>query len=340
VAMEHNNVYRFTGEILRSIIKEKGLEILNDTQALEAQLKEKHCDEKTLYQVLLVIKVSNFNRYIPQIRTGISMVDINNIVSCTEKETGFSKKTIKAVLSSIFYGLSLPTALESVVLPADKGEIIKDVALIEFEQYESKLKEIDRAINERDNEKIVEYAADLELMAKAGHPEALYLKGLCYYCGIGTEENFHEAQRYLQTAAKGGSIRANALLGDLYFNERTLPDYDRAFKHYTVIGAVAFSPKRQKNVQIILQQKDTNVVDVGLSVALWVVMLIFNIMLGSGTFSFDGASHWITAIISIVLSTAVLAFGVLDFLRTKYNSVKWIVPCMAVVTMLFAMIAL
>lgn len=333
-------MYSVAGSMLRDIIKQNGQDILNDVPKLEEEFRKRQCNEKVLYQILLMIKCSNLNRYIPQIATGISMIDINNIVSCAEKETGLSKKTIKTVLTCIFYGLSLPTELETVVFPTERGFESRDVVMAEFAGYDAQLKEIEKAIMERNNEQIVAYAQDLEKMAKSGHPEALYLKGYCYYCGVGTEENFSSALQCLEAAAVGGSIRANALLGDIYFMDYTRPDYNLAFKHYTVIGSVALSETRQQRVRVILEQKDTNKVDMFLIALLWIMTLVFNICLGKGSFSYDGASHWVSASFSIFFNTFFVGIGAYCIIKERYNSIKWVIPCIMVATLFGAMIVL
>ena len=328
------------GNCLRKIIAERGPEILKDCAALGVELKKTNCNEAVYYQILLLLKVSNLTQYIPQISTGISMIDINNIVSCAEKQTGLSKKTIKMVLSAIFFGLSLPSSLEHVVFPKDKTYAFRDSVMDDLQKYDAKLREIHNYILLDRIKEFMELVPILDTAVRAGHPEALYLKGLCFYKGFGTEEKLEDARYYLSLAAKNGSVRAHALLGDIYFEDPYFPDYDAAFKQYTIIGAVPLSEKRQKSVAVILQQKKTNIIDLGLASALWVLILVFSLLMGGGTFSYDFAPHWGGAICAIIFSTLVLVAGVLSFVYKKYNSIKWVIPVMMLIALLFAKIAI
>lgn len=325
---------------LRDLIRDHGVEVLGDLPGLETKLKEKQCNNKIIYQILLLLNSSNVNRYIPQIQTGISMIDINNMVAVAEKETGLSKQTIKSLLSCILYGLSLPTAIESIVIPtASGGYAGQDKAILDFADYNREMQIIESAIEQKAEGRVAEYADKLEAMAKAGHPEALYLKGVCYQEGIGTEADTGLALYYLKAAAHNGSNRANARLGDWYF-ESNMPNYTKAFDYYTVIGATALSKKRRENLKIILWQKHTNLFVVIYAALLLIALTVFNVCIGNGTFSANGEPHWACAILSMVLTTAFFGAGVWSFIKAKYNSLKWILPAMMVPFALLALIAL
>lgn len=338
---EYQSSYNTAGTILRAIIKENGQDILKDVDKLYDALRDKKCDNTIAYQILLVIKSSNISRYFSQFATGISMVDVNNIIASAEKETGLSKKSIKSIVSCIFYGLSLPTTLSTVIIPTDDDYQVRDSATGEFFKYGNALSIITKAINDADVSVFKEHADELEQMSRAGHPTAHYLKGLCYYKGFCTEQDNKKAMHYLKLAAKGGNVNANAMLGDLYFNDdEVLFHYDLAFEHYTVIGAVGLSKKRQQNVKVILEQKKVNFLDLSFAIILWIIALVFNILLGSGVFSIDSANHWVCASFSIAFSTIFVALSALNLFAKKFNSIKWVIPCIVFVTMLFACFAL
>ena len=331
-------MYTAAGVILRNIIKEAGADILNDIPALQQALIAKKCNETAMYQLLLLLQSSSMSRYIPQVTTGISMIDINNIVTNAQRNTGLSKKTIQSVLSAVFYGLSLPTALESVVIPEENnGQTMADKAIVEWEEYEKPLDEIEKAIGSNDEKTLVEMAPTLEKAMRAGIADAQYLKGICHYNGIGAPKDPALAKRYLTLAADNGCVRASAVLGDIHFAARR---YTKAFEYYTVIGAIAISKPRQNNVRVILEQQTVNRKSLLMSGITWALLLVFNILFGSGTFSAGGDMHWVCASFSILLTTLGLAAGVYSLTIRKYDGIKWVIPVMVAVTLLFTLIAL
>ncbi len=334
------DVYRQTGIILREIVKETGPDILKDSAVLEQKLKERNCNDKILHQIMLITNSSNFNRYIPQISTGISMIDVNNIVLSAQRECGLSKDTIKCVLTSILYGLSLPTALETITVISDDGTITqKDTAIVDYEMYAEKYEKLLNAYASESQDLFVELMPELERMVNAGFPNAIYLKGLCYYNGFTTEKNIELAIKYFKIAAKSGCVNAATTLGDCYF-ERSFPDYTKAYEYYTMLGASGLTNRSKHNLKVILEQKSTNFITMALTLALFVLILIFNVFMASGSLSADGSSHWVSAVFSIIFNIAVFGVSVYSFIQKKYNSIKWVVPCMVVITMLFALIAL
>lgn len=335
-----NPAYKAAGIALRELIRDHGTEVLGDLTALEAKLKEKQCQDAVIYQLLLLLQAGNVQRYIPQVKTGISMIDINNIVTVAEQETGLSKSAITALLSALLYGLSLPTTIESVVIPTDGHDYARrDLAFADYADYVRELQLLEQAVEQKAEGRVAEHAKALDTMARAGHPEALYLKGVCYEEGIATEPDTGKALHYFKAAAENGSNRANARLGDHYF-EATVPHYTKAFSYYTVIGATALSPERRDNLKAILGQKNSNVFVMAFAAVLLALLTALNIAMGSGAFSADDAPHWVCAVISMVLNFGVFGVGVWSFIAAKYNSLKWIAPAMIVPFALLALIAL
>lgn len=335
--------YKKAGEILRNIIRDNGSEILNDHTVLAEKLREHRCDEVIVCQILIMLKASNIPNYFPQQKTGISMIDINNIISCAVAETGLSRITVKNITSALLYGLSMPTDIETVVLP-DEDYTLSDLAHTDFADAEQCLIRLESAIEDDDEEIVAEYAEKLEYLVKAGHPKALYIKGYCHCTGLGAVKDIDLAVKYLKASSAGGCAKAGALLGDFYFrgaNEHgKYPYYTKAFEQYTAIGSIALNEQRQNRIIAILNQANTNLKTLVFSGILLVGIIIFNILLGNGTFSFDGDSHWALSVISIILNSAVFGFGVFSSIKFKYDTVKPIVPAMAAITMLFALWAI
>lgn len=332
--------YTKLGEKLRNIIRDNGNDILNDAVLLSEKLKEHGCDEIAQSQLLLMLKASNIKNYIPQQKTGISMVDVNNIITCAVAETGLSRITVKNLTTALLYGLSMPTDIESVVLP-DENYRLSDVAFADFEEYEEYLENALCALDELDEEAFAEYSEKIEYLVKAGHPKALYIKGYCHFKGFGAVKDDALAIKYLKASSACGFAKAGALLGDIYYNgaqkKGKYPYYTKAFEQYTAIGAITLDEERQKRVTAVLHQTATNVRTLIFAGIYLFGIIAFNILLGSGAFSFDGDSHWTLAVFSILFNSAVFGLGVFSSIKFKYDTVKPIIPVMTVITMLFAL---
>ncbi|MBQ3075926.1 MAG: sel1 repeat family protein [Clostridia bacterium] len=328
-----------TGDLIRRIIQENGKEILMDTLSFSQKFLEKGGDPTVSKQLSLIVEAGNIRNYLAQTETGISLIDVNNIISCSEKATGLNRKIVKDLVSDLLHGLSMPTQLERVVLPTSKGYQLQDISFTAFGDCEKDLEEIGKLLEKKDMEGYAQYAQRLEDLAGAGHPEALYLKGICFYEGIGTQKNSSAALPFFRAAAYSGHLKAQAMLGD-YYAQLGYPLNTKAFGYYTALGSTALSDQRKKRVSAILNQEKTNFTTlIGGGVFLFLI-LVFNILLGAGVFSYDGVSHWIGAIFSILLNVATFFLAVLSFVKYRYDSVKWMIPAMAVITFVFAMLIL
>ena len=331
--MSLETAYSNAGEILRKTVKEKGPDVLQDLEAVENSLKSGNCDATATRQILLFLQTSNIVRYIPQTQTGISMIDVNNIIFRTENESGLNKDIVNRILVVVLYALSLPTALETVVIPTASGTRYNDKAIESSDKYEDKLTEIKKAILANDIEKLTPLLPELNRMAENGYAEALYQKGLCYYNACGVEENISEAIKYFDMAAHNGCISAYATLGDCYF-QNEIPNYTKAFECYTALGAIANSKKRQENIKTILEEKRVNVKLLAANIVFVIAIIIFNVFLAKGSFSAYGETRVFAAIVSIVLSLAALSLSVFSFIKMRFNSIRWVTPLIFVLAMI------
>lgn len=330
--MNLDTTYSKVGEILRNAVNEKGTEIFTDIDGIESVLNNENCDKKVTRQLLLFLQTSNIARYIPQRQTGITMVDVNNIIYRTECESGLKKDTVKKLLVVIFYALSLPTSLETVIIPTDAGIKFNDKVMEPSDEYESKLAAIGKAISDRDLEALVPMMPELNRMADNGYAEALYQKGLCYYEACGVEYDLLEAIKYFKMAAQNGSINAYASLGDCFF-ENVIPNYTEAFKCYTMLGSIATSKKRQENIKVVLEERKLNIKLLTTNFVLVAFLIIFNIFYAKGTFSVNGEEHIVSAAVSIILSLLAFALSVVSFIKWRYNSIRWATPLIFVLAM-------
>ncbi len=337
--MKKDNKYLAVGELLREIIRESGPQILKDISALETALNEKKCNTTVTYQLLLMLSSSNVARYIPQQSTGISMIDINNIIVYTEKETGLSRTTVKGLLSAVLYGLSIPTDIASVTIPDADGYVLRDVALVNFENYQDDVDVLNEALIERDEDLIAKYADKLELMVNAGHPEALYIKGVCCLYGIATVEDSKKAKKYLLAAYHSGCTRAGAMLGDISYNKGFLSN-TKTFNYYTALGAIALNDERKNRVKALMHQKTCNKKTIISTIVLLLAAALFSFLCGSGILSVNGSMRVGMIITPVILNLGVLISGIVLSIKYKYDNVKWMLPAIIAITMLFAAMSL
>ncbi len=337
--MNTETVYSNAGVILRAGLQKNGVEFLGQFDSLEEYLKSNKCDTTVICQLLLFLRTSNIIRYIPQTHTGISLIDINNIISCAEATSGLCRDTIKKILVTVLYGLSLPTSLTTIEIPTESGRRYKDAVLEPVDKYEQKLSTISKAIKERDLDTLAPLFPELNRMADNGNAEALYQKGLCYFYGVGIEENDNEAQKYFEMAAHNGSVKANAALGDYCF-QADIPNYTQAFAYYTMLGSIANSKERQKRVKIIVEEKHLNSKLIVANAILLVFLIVFDVFMINGAFSAYGTHHAFWGIVSIVLAVAGFSLSVLNYIKLRYNSIMWATPLIFVLDMLCVLFAL
>ena len=341
---ENIEEYKNLGAIIRAIITEKGADILNNSDAFSKALRDKKVNSIVVMQLTLLLEAGNIRNYLSQIKSGITMIDVNNMIVCAEEKTGLTKKKLKLLLTSMLYGLSLPSAIETVVIPQSNDDFVQtDKAIITADQYSKSIENIKEAVKNKDEKKLNDLSVEFETLIKAGIPEALYLKGMCYKIGIGTESDIKKGIKYIMAAADAGHAEANAVMGDYYFdNEYTydFTNYTKAFNYYTQIGAVALSDERKNNLKTIIASKKQNIIQLALTGLLMIVIFVFNQNLGSGSFSTDVKTHWGWAIVSDVLCLITYGFSIYEYIKANYNKTKWAGATMFIITAIAAFFAL
>lgn len=331
--MNPGTAYSNAGEILRKAVNEKGPAVLQDLDAVESSLKSGGCDPAAMRQILLFLQTGNIARYLPQTQTGVSMIDVNNIIFRTECESGLNKDVVKKILVAVLYALSLPTALETVAIPTASGTQYQDKRLESSEKYDQKLAETKKAILANDEKALTPLLPELNRMADNGYAQALYQKGLCYYNACGAEKNVAEAEKYFDMAARNGCVEAYAALGDCCF-QKEIPNYTRAFECYTALGAIANSKERQENIKTILEEKRVNAKLLAANFVLVAALVVFNVFLAKGSFSAYGETHVFAAAASIVLSLAAFSLSVFSLIKKRFNSIRWATPLIFVLAMI------
>lgn len=333
-----NDKYLQFGHTLREIISRSGKEILTNPDELDAILREKKASSTLSLQLLLFLHTSNFKKYLSQKEIGLSMIDINTLVLNGERTTGMNRDTVKNILIALLYGLSIPTDLATVHIPGNYDKTHhKEIRLSEYDGDRAYLKQIDIAILEKDERKLSDAIPALHRMVQAGNPWAQYYLGLCYYEGICTEKNIRSALELFAASVNGGCIEARAMLGDCFYYGTW--DHTKAFEHYTTVGTVALSKKRQKNLKSLIQEKKTNFHLLIFNGILLFSLILFNVFLFKGSFSVDAVKHPVSIFVSVMLA---LFYGtaVAELKFKPYCSIQWLAPLMLFFQLLFTVFIL
>lgn len=318
--------YSKIGEDLRKAVGQFGTDFLRDTEKVTEYLNSRHCDATAVYQFGLFLHSGNLTRYIPQIKSGIGMVDVNNIYVNSCQATGLNTDVVRQLLLAGLYALSLPTQLGSVYDPSLplKGASLE--ALYQEEGAAEKLGAIREAVAARDEKAVKELLTPLNRMAGAGYTEAIFLRGQCLMTGLGVERNEVEGLKDLEQACANGYVPAYAAMGDYYFSEPIRKNYTKALQYYTMMGAVAHTKERQNNIRVAMEQKATNKKLWIANVILSVLLVLCNVLLMSGVLSGGGKVKIGWSVVSVVFSLLGLAPAVLSKLRTPYNSIRAAIP--------------
>ena len=338
--------YQKAGNALRGLVKQsQGRDI---TQVLTVDnvskaLQEKNCDEIVRMQMCIFMREGNVARYITQNKLGVCSIEYNNIVMSATERSGLDQRTVIALLNVVLYALSKEPEQRYSAKVSD--EKLSGIWAITSKLDEQNLRNVRAALNEYvDNghrNDIAHVLDDLNIMANAGIPEALYLKGKCYYEGIGMPKDTSAAYPYLAAACHGGSAEANAMLGDYYFERQDISFLFKteAYERYTALGAVALSEKRQDNLKALIEERAMNKKFVVGNFLAFIIAMVLNVLLTKGVF-LGGQRHIFWGVVAIIFSMAVFGFSVFEFIKWPYDEQRWVVPALGLIILLLMLIAL
>lgn len=330
-----------------AVIKFGGNEsVLNNLDGFKKDLlnQQNEGKKRIYYQLMMVLELSNVTYFLSN-NDSLSSIDINNCVVNAEKTCGLSRGTAQDLLSVIFYGFNYGDICAEIFRQQPAGAL--KISLKSFEQskvpghvygldsYNNDLYQLQRiidtavgkkdnisekfSVNEKDETIIKEKSEMLGFLCNQGHPKALLIKGELYLYGIGTEKSLSSAYNYLKKAADNGSSTANTLLGDYYFEKNY---YSKAYEHYSDIGAVANRPQQKERLAAIIDNKKYHLLWFVFNTLSFIVSIIYSVLLLSGTFCPSGCKHYVTGIILIIFSLALLALSFLSFIKEKYDARK------------------
>lgn len=325
--LEYSNL----GESLRILVSENGIQALGEVRKVEDFLRGRGVNNLQILQLSLLLEESNLSRYLSKNPGSVSLVDINNIITCAERTTGLRRDAIRDILAAILYSMDLSNALVHTPVQATGDQIAyQDRGIVMREKYRDIESQIIQAVNAKDTKKLLELLPDLNRLAEAGVPQALYWKGVCYDMGLGAEKNLDKVHEYMEAAARGGCPEANAYLGDYYFS-KDIPDFDTALRYYTEIGAVALNRTRQKNVRVILAAEPKNFKMLCMTGILTAILIVFNVMMAQGMlFKPDVGSNVVWAWISSILVLVTYALSCRTFFILKLKHIDYkVIPAIS-----------
>ncbi len=342
------NEYQKAANALRDLVKQSQEQDIKEVLSVDnvsRVLQEAQCDDVVRMQLCVFIREGNVTRYVTQKNPGVCSIECNNIVMSATERSGLDQRTVIALLNVILYALSMaPEQRYSVKVSDGK---LSSIWAVTAQKDESTLRNIrialDEYVNNGQSSNITKALDDLNTMADAGIPEALFLKGKCYYEGIGMPKDTKAAYPFLVAACRGGSAEANALLGDYNFEQPEISCLHKskteAYERYTALGAVALSEKRQNNLKALIEEKSMNQKFVAFNFLAFVVSIILNTLLAKGFF-ISGQRHVFWGVIAVIFSTATFGLSVFEFIKRPFDEQRWVVPTLVIITLLLMLIVL
>lgn len=329
--------YKALGESLRRYTgKTNDLE-LTDITAVSEHLKSDGINSKMILQMTIFLECSNIRRFLPQLKTGISIVDINSITTNAEQNTGLKRESIKNLIASVIVmnGISVDYGVmpyldndgKSLHAPSEKAIVFSD-------EYESVCGEFYDALLCEKTEETVRLLHQVKTLASAGVPKAMYCIGRLYEKGSEDfPKNIKAAISFYSAAASNGCFDASARLGDLAVDAE---EYSEAYKYYSDLGAIALNPERQGKFRAILRREPINKKFFFMCTALMIICVVMLICTGAGVFStsFSGGKLALS-IFAALLSIASYVLYILAYITKKYNVFAWAPMALSVVFSLF-----
>lgn len=255
--------------VLKDIVAKEGVDIYRDVEKLSERMKERNCQLTYIKQVELAVSSGSLVRYLEQLTTGLSAIDINNIIITTEG-AGLSSSAARKVVADILYSLNVPQLAQEVadIQRKDISEMSK--IYIPPQAYSSRLREF-VALTDGGGTLSQEQMSELLGFVKAGIPEASTLLGKLYLVGNGVPKDHEKALEILGHAASTGDAAAYGCLGDYYYNK----DNEAAHQLYSSPGALALNEERWNKFRNLEKCKKFHRIQAVLLVLLLIFLEVF-----------------------------------------------------------------
>lgn len=314
---------------LKSIVVSEGAGIYRDIPKLADLMKAHGIRDSVIKQVELVLYGSSIVRYLDQLSSGLSAIDINNIV-LTAESAGLSSRVARKTVSDILYSLNVPQLSQDMSAVELAEQVNGGAVYIPPVAYESRMDELQTKL--RNGQELTgDEFSELNAFSQAGIPAANTLLGQIYLEGLGVPADEDTALEYLKNAAAHGDAEAYGLLGDHYYGRDNL----KAFGLYSRPGAMALNEKRWGHFRNLHKVKRFNNIQALLLVVLTVVVELFMFLFNSSVIT---GGHMIACIVcSVIDCLIVLGIMVIHF-KDPYQDLRGLSLPLLIVFFIYAQI--
>lgn len=314
---------------LKSIVASEGAEIYRNVPKLAGLMKAHDICDSAIKQVELVLYGSSLVRYLDQLSSGLSAIDINNII-LTAESAGLSTKVARKTISDILYSLNVPQLAQDVSImelaeQANGGNIyIPPVAYVrQIDEMQAKIR--------NGQELTADEFSELNAFAQAGVPTANTLLGRIYLDGLGVPADENTALESLKCAATHGDAEAYGLLADYYYGK----DNMRAFELYSKPGAMALNENRWECFRNLQKVKRYNNLQVLLLIALVVVVELFMFLFHTSVIT---GSHMVACIVCSAINCLITIGILIVHFKDPYQDIRNLSLPILIIFFIFAQI--
>ena len=286
---------------LKSIVSSEGAEVYRDIPKVAQMLKERGIKDKEIKQVELTLYGSSFSRYLEQLDSGLSAIDINNIILTAER-AGLSPEVARKTVSAILFSLNIAQLAQDLTAEKLAENAESGAIYIPVSAYKNRLNSFRRML-QKNVELSEDEFSELNAFARAGISEAQTLLGRLYLQGVGVPADKEIAVKYLKEAAAHGDAEAYGLLGDYYYGT----DNKQAFALYSGPGALALNEERWERFRNLYKVKKFNNLQALLLLALAVLIEVFMFAFHQSVFT---GGHMAAGIVCSVIN-CIAAAGIL-----------------------------
>lgn len=298
---------------LKDIVVKEGAVIYRDVEKLSDLMKEKNLQPAYIKQVELVVCASSLVRYLEQLATGLSAIDINNII-LTAEGAGLSSLAARRIVADILYSLNVPQLSQDLsnVDVKDISEISK--IYIPPQAYNSRLSDF---VSITDGGGMLEQEQVSELLGfmKAGIPGAYTLMGRLYLIGKGVPADEKKALELLRHAAAAGDSAAYGYLGDYYYNKNN----ETAHELYSRPGALALGEERWKKFRNLEKCKKFHRAQVISFALLFVLLEAFMFIFRNSVLT---GTHPVALILCTLLNLATVGGTVFIHIKNAFQDLR------------------
>lgn len=298
---------------LKDIVAKEGADIYRDVDKLSAMMKERKLQPAYIKQVELAVCASSLVRYLEQLATGLSAIDINNII-LTAEGAGLSSVTARRIVADILYSLNVPQLAQE--LSVGGGKDISEMSKIYIPPlaYNSRLSNF-MSIIDGGGTLEQEQVTELTGFMKAGIPGAFTLMGRLYLIGRGVPQDEEKALKLLGHAAELGDGAAYGYLGDYYYNKNN----ETAHQLYSRPGALALGEDRWRKFRNLEKCKKFHRAQAIAFGVLFVLLEVFMFMFRSSILT---GSHPVALILCTLLNLAAVGATVFVHMKNPFQDLR------------------